>query len=397
MKYIIFSTEGIDLQRLYPFSLTRSVPDITLGMMSIRERWEKALQVSSFDENIPPNDIPAVRKTRKLNELAKTDTVYYIKANLLPSAGLLAKIKRLKPGDTVVSATNEVLVALLNVETIIKKDEIKKSRAGLVYHDLLRIEYPWDIFRLNREVLQYDFSVLTKGRKSTDLGKTSFLTNKKQIFVEEGAVVDHAFINATEGPVYLSKGALIMEGASIRGPVYVGKNAVVKMGARIYGATTIGPNCVVGGEVKNSVLFANSNKGHDGYLGDAVIGEWCNLGAGTSNSNLKNTAENITVHLQGQKYQAGLKCGVLMGDYVRTAINTSINTGTVIGISANVFGVGLTPKEIPSFAWGTNTGETYRFDKVIKDIRSWKGLKGEAMTKAEEKMITTIYKNLKKN
>lgn len=397
MKFIIFTQKDIDLQRLYPFTLTKNVQELTLGMMSVRQRWEKLLQVPSFDEEDSANYRLKIRKTLNISKLSKNDGAYYIKANLLPSAALLSKIKHLKPGEAIVSNKNEVLAALITQDGIDKAGNLKKPATRIVYHDLMRIEYPWDLFNFNRQVLVYDFSLLTKKRKSVSIESSNYISNKKQIFVEEGAVVHHTFINADDGPVYISKNALVMEGTCIRGPVFIGEGAVVKMGTRIYGATSIGANCVVGGEIKNSILSANSNKGHDGYLGDAVIGEWCNLGAGTSNSNLKNTADNIVVHLQGQKYEAGLKCGVLMGDFVKTAINTSINTGTVIGLGANVFGTGLTPKEIPCFAWGFNGNELFRFDKLIQSLASWKKLKGASLSDEETKMITTIYNNFKKN
>ncbi len=182
-----------------------------------------------------------------------------------------------------------------------------------------------------------------------------------------------------------------MEGATVRGPVAVCDEAVVKMGTRIYGATTIGPRCIAGGEIKNSVLFGHSNKAHDGYLGDAVIGEWCNLGAGTTASNVKNNASAVSVWTPKGELTVGLKCGVIMGDYTRTAINTSINTGTVIGVSCNVFGAGLLPKFIPSYSWGTDGIERYRFDKAITDIENWKALKGSGVSEAEKMVLKHIF------
>jgi UDP-N-acetylglucosamine diphosphorylase/glucosamine-1-phosphate N-acetyltransferase len=186
---------------------------------------------------------------------------------------------------------------------------------------------------------------------------------------------------------------MVMEGAAIRGPFGMGRDACLKMGARVYGATTLGPGCVAGGEIKNSVLFGYSNKAHDGYLGDSVIGEWCNLGAGTTNSNLKNNASDVRIWTPKGEMTAGKKCGVLMGDYSRTAINTSINTGTVIGVSCNIFGAGLAPKYIPSFSWGSEGVNRYEYEKAVVDIADWKLLKGVKITEDEKSILKYVFDN----
>src|SRR5215467_11739207 len=214
--------------------------------------------------------------------------------------------------------------------------------------------------------------MVTENRTSQPIPESVQFLNKTAIFIEPGAVLNHCILNASTGPIYIGKNSTIMEGAVIRGPFALCEGAVVKMGAKIYGATTIGPYSVVGGEIKNSVIQGYSNKAHDGYLGDSVIGEWCNLGAGTSNSNVKNNAGEVTVWNPATKgyIVAGNKCGLFMGDYSRSAINTSFNTGTVVGVSCNVFADGLSPKHIPSFSWGVK-GERYEFDKAIRDIANW--------------------------
>jgi UDP-N-acetylglucosamine diphosphorylase/glucosamine-1-phosphate N-acetyltransferase len=221
-------------------------------------------------------------------------------------------------------------------------------------------------------------------------------TNPSAIFIEEGALLQHCILNAAAGPIYIGKNAQVMEGATIRGPFALCEGAVVKMGARVYGATTIGPNCIVGGEVKNSVLFGNSNKAHDGYLGDSVIGEWCNLGAGTTNSNIKNTASEVKVwdEASNEFLTAGLKCGLLMGDYSRCSINTAFNTGTLVGVCANIFGAGLTPKVIRSFAWGTEGVKNYEFDKALEDIGNWKKLKNQSLSEREIQTLQHIFERI---
>lgn len=253
---------------------------------------------------------------------------------------------------------------------------------------------PWQIFLFNDEAIRLDFELICKGRHSQKISSTNSIISPDQVFVEEGAVVEHCIINASNGPVYIGRGTLIMEGTLIRGPVAICEGSVVKMGSRIYGGTTIGPNCIAGGEIKNSVMFGNSNKAHDGYLGDSVIGEWCNLGAGTSNSNVKNSAGDVKIwDAEQQAYViVGKKCGLIMGDYSRCSINTTFNTGTVVGISCNIFGSGFPPKYVPDFTWGA---EEYDLEKALRDIDNWKQLKGSEITENENELLRNIYLNKK--
>jgi UDP-N-acetylglucosamine diphosphorylase / glucose-1-phosphate thymidylyltransferase / UDP-N-acetylgalactosamine diphosphorylase / glucosamine-1-phosphate N-acetyltransferase / galactosamine-1-phosphate N-acetyltransferase len=234
--------------------------------------------------------------------------------------------------------------------------------------------------------------LITKGRKSQKISSGNNLTGSN-IFIEKSARVEHSYLNSEEGPIYIGKDVTIMEGSMLRGPIAICEGSTVKMGSKIYGATTIGPKCIVGGEIKNTIFFGNSNKAHDGYLGDSVIGEWCNMGAGTSNSNIKNNASPVMVWTPIGLKKAGLKCGVLMGDYSRTAINTSINTGTVIGVSCNVFGNGLTPKYVPNFSWGSDGVERYELEKAFSDIDAWKSLKDESVTESEKSILKHIFEH----
>ncbi|MDP4259087.1 MAG: putative sugar nucleotidyl transferase [Bacteroidota bacterium] len=263
-----------------------------------------------------------------------------------------------------------------------------------------QISHPWDIIRHNAQAIADDFALLTKDRTSQPIPPTVQSIRPENIFIEAGAILNYCTLNASAGPIYIGRNAEVMEGSLIRGPFALCEGAVVKMGAKMYGATTIGPYSTVGGEIKNSVIFGYSNKGHDGYLGDSVIGEWCNLGAGTSNSNLKNNAGEVKVWSPSRSafIAAGAKCGLFMGDYSRSAINTSFNTGTVVGVCCNVFGDGaggvgipgaLTPKFIPSFSWGFVA--KYEFDKAIRDIGNWKALKGQTLTDPEIQTLKRIY------
>jgi UDP-N-acetylglucosamine diphosphorylase/glucosamine-1-phosphate N-acetyltransferase len=213
----------------------------------------------------------------------------------------------------------------------------------------------------------------------------------ENIFIEDGAVLSGVHLNATEGPIYIGKNALLMEGAAIRGPFVLGEKSVVKMNACIYGATSVGPYCTIGGELKNSILFGYSNKSHEGYLGDSIIGQWCNIGAGTSNSNVKNTAGPIQIWNEYQKSweTIGNKMGMLVGDYTRFAIQSSINTGAYIGVSSNIYGNGLLPKMIPNFSWGVVKG--YVLENAIEDIQNWKKMKGFQVSEAEKQVLSTLF------
>ena len=234
--------------------------------------------------------------------------------------------------------------------------------------------------------------MITRKRKSKKISSTNTVIGKN-IFLEEGATVKHSILNASYGPIYIGKNAKVMEGCTIRGPFAMCEGSILKMGAKVYGATTLGPYCIAAGEIKNSILFGYSNKSHDGYLGDSVIGEWCNLGAGTSNSNIKNTAGNVKIWNDFKKeyISAGFKCGLLMGDYSRAAINTSFNTGTVVGVASNVFCNGFPPTFIESFSWGN---KKYELEKALEHIENWKKLKGHILTE-EEKNILSAYSSKK--
>ena len=257
-------------------------------------------------------------------------------------------------------------------------------------NDCRILQFPWQIFEYNKWAIEQDFEMITSGRESQEISSSNQLVNAENIFIEEGAIISHCILNATDGPIYIGKNAEVQEGCLLRGPLAICEKSRLKMGTKIYGATTIGPYCMAGGEIKNSILMNYSNKAHDGYLGDSVIGSWCNLGAGTSNSNLKNTAGTIKMWSRaGNEFMdAGTKCGLLMGDYSRSAINTSFNTGTIVGISCNIFGATIPPKFVDNFTWGN---EKYIFEKAIADINNWKKLKGFAITQEEINSLKKIY------
>jgi UDP-N-acetylglucosamine diphosphorylase/glucosamine-1-phosphate N-acetyltransferase len=346
----VFLTDKEIKDNLFPFTLIRSAADIRIGILTIREKWQAYLgkPVAMAD------DEPAI-----------PDHAMILSANIVPSK--------------------------IFIDSLFTEGKISDSPS---WSSVKIIQYPWHIFMWNDWAIREDFKLITEGRQSAPIPSSVHAVNPSDIFIEPGAKLSHCIINAETGPVYIGKNVEVMEGAMMRGPVALCENAVVKMGAKIYGATTIGPQSIVGGEIKNSVIFGYSNKSHDGYLGDSVLGEWCNLGAGTSNSNMKNNVSEIRMwnHAQKDMIIAGLlKCGLIMGDYSRSAINTSFNTGTMVGICSNIFGEGLMPKFIPSFTWGNKGLTRYEFDKAIQDIDKWKKLKNHGLTEKEKTRLKHIF------
>lgn len=389
MKKIVFTEEFCQPENLFPFTLTRQIQDIRVGILTIREKWELALGLDSADKN--EGDYKDLEQSVDIETAASEALIYLIHGNIIPTTKLVKQVKKLKAGDFISVPDRESVIYCISKNEIVDSNKIKVRKAIEYTDDFKEIKYPWEIFQMNKWAIEKDFEWITAGRRSQKISSTNRVTRAQNIFIEKGAKVEHCFINASDGPVYIGRNAELMEGAMLRGPVSIGEEAIVKMGTRIYGATTIGPHCVVGGEIKNSVFFGYSNKAHDGYIGDSVIGEWCNMGAGTSNSNLKNNASSVFIWTPHGPANVGLKCGVLMGDYSRTTINTSINTGTVVGVCTHVSGNGLTPKYIPPFSWGSEGVERYDFEKALKDIQSWKMLKGENLTDNEKTILQHIF------
>lgn len=393
MDKIIFTEEFCQPENLYPFTLTRHLQDIRVGILTIREKWEMLLQLPSFNKK--EDNYKDTPLSVTLPDALQDGDCYLIHGNVLPTPALIQAVQQLQHGQVITTIDGLHIIYKLSKQDINEQQQIKINQSVPFHQPLAVIQYPWDIFIKNDWAIREDFAAITHRRVSQPLPAFIQTQGTEHIFIEEGASIGAGVvINASTGPVYIGKNATIMEGTLIRGPFAIGENAVVKMGAKIYGATTIGPHSVMGGEIKNAVIFGHSNKAHDGYLGDAVIGEWCNIGAGVSNSNLKNTANDVYIWLPNGKQNAGKKCGVLMGDYARVAINTAINTGTVIGVGANVFTSGLTPKFIPSFAWGIDDTTRYDLNKALEHINNWKKLKGSSVTTTEKNLLHYIYNHI---
>jgi UDP-N-acetylglucosamine diphosphorylase / glucose-1-phosphate thymidylyltransferase / UDP-N-acetylgalactosamine diphosphorylase / glucosamine-1-phosphate N-acetyltransferase / galactosamine-1-phosphate N-acetyltransferase len=391
MNKIIFTEEFCQPENLHPFTLTRQIQDIRVGILTIRQKWEMALGMPSFDKW--EDDYKDLDRSIRIDKNIGDDTFFMIHGNVLPTDKVIKAVKKLKNGEFV-SVNDSAGIAFKFTKNEIKQPhKIKVTKAISVKDDIKSLSFPQHIFELNHYAIRNDFELVTGKRKSQTISKTNKVINPSQIFIEKGAKVEHSILNASTGPIYIGRDAEVMEGCIIRGPFALCEGACLKMGAKVYGATTIGPYSVAGGEIKNSVIFGYSNKAHDGYLGDSVIGEWCNLGAGTTNSNLKNNAADVKLWTPAGQINAGIKCGLMMGDYSRAAINTSFNTGSVAGVSSNVFGAGLTPKYIPNFAWGSDGVERYRFDKALSDIQNWKSLKGHIISENEKSILKYIFEH----
>lgn len=383
MQYIL--VDIADREQFYPFSLTRSLAECRVGLYSFQERWEKfiggeaGIYTASYLQVLYPSSF-----------LNGNNLHTYINITIVPNDQLISQIKGLKEGEKLISSSGKWIATKTKEKTIPKI--LLADLPPIAIEEVEWVENSIDLLKRHASFIRSDFKLATQNRHSQKVNDTNRLIQEDQIFIEEGATVLCSNLNASEGPIYIGREAVIMEGASIRGPFVIGNKAVVKMNTSIYGSTSIGPYCLAGGEIKNSIIMGFSNKGHDGYLGDSIIGFWCNLGAGTSNSNVKNSAGQVQLWNEAQQVwdTVGQKMGMLMGDYSRFAIQSSINTGSYIGVSANVFGNGLLPKNLPNFTWGTMPG--YVFEKVMEDIGNWKKMKGFEVTQEEQLVLEHLYK-----
>ncbi|RAJ02455.1 UDP-N-acetylglucosamine diphosphorylase/glucosamine-1-phosphate N-acetyltransferase [Chitinophaga skermanii] len=382
-NYILFDTPGRDL--LLPFTHTRPVAACSIGILTIQEKWEHWLQtpVSHFTAAYLQEKYPLHSNKEGLNVL--------INGHVMPTKELVAAIQNLQPGQELYKNKSLVVKSVTGEDffgAVAAADRL--DFAGEIY----RIDHPWDFIHLNDWAIREDFALLTAGRTSATVDPSNQVVNPSQIFIEEGASVTCSVLNATNGPIYIGKNALVMEGCLIRGGLGMKESAVMKMGTKIYGAVSLGKATIIGGEIKNAIFFDYANKAHDGYIGDAVIGEWCNLGAGTNCSNLKNNGKNVRIWMEakGEAWDAGLKCGVLMGDYSRAGINTMFNTGTVVGVSCNLFGGGFPGKYLRSFTWGGSaTTELYRLEEALRDAGSWMEFKKKTMQDSEKQILRYIF------
>jgi len=358
MNYILF--DGPARNQLLPFTYTRPVADIRVGILTIREKWEKYLLATTTTVT---EDYLSIKWP-----MVEMESNVMINASFCPTESLVEKIKSLKINEAIFK--EEALIAFFTKEN---QENIDLSTFDVLEfeEEVITIEHTWDIFAKNREAIVQDFKQLTKERASQPISKTNSIVAPDNIFLEEGAKLEFVTLNASSGPIYIGKNAEIMEGSMVRGPFALCDNATLKLGTKIYGATTVGPHSKVGGEVNNSVLFGYSNKGHDGFLGNSVLGEWCNLGADTNNSNLKNNYAEVRLwdYKTESFAKTGLQfCGLMMGDHSKCGINTMFNTGTVVGVNANIFGSGFPRNFVPSYSWGGHSGFTTYLTKKAFEV-----------------------------
>lgn len=382
MNYILF--DGTVRRALLPFTFTRPVADIRIGILTIREKWEKYMgqTITTLTEDYLSEKFPLVEMEENI----------MINASFLPDSPLVKLISGLK-GKEAIFYKDEV-IAYYSQDARKEMDFSTYSR--IEYEGpIFRIANTWDIFSKNAEALQADFDLITKGRKSAPISKTNDLICPENIFLEEGARVEFSMLNASEGPIYLGKDSEVWEGNLIRGGFALCERAVVKMGTMIYGATTVGPYSKVSGELSNTVIFGYSSKGHEGYLGNAVLGEWCNIGASSNNSNLKNNYAKVRLwnYATESFEQTGLQfCGLMMGDHSKTAINTMFNTGTVIGVNCNIYVPGFPRNFIPSFSWGGASGFTpYLPEKAFEAAKVMMERRGVQFNDMDAKILTHVY------
>lgn len=385
MNYILF--DGRERNKLLPLTFTRPVAEIRIGILTIKEKWERILKqrVSYRTEEYLCKKYPTII----------SDENIFINGSVFPTDDLISQINYLLPGQILKKEKVEIAIRPKTADL----DNIFNPAYQVirVTSDFLHIENTWDIFKINPQALLEDFTAITKERKSSGISDTNFIIgDPKNIFFEVGAKAEFVYLNTTDGPIYIGKNAEIMEGSKIRGPFALCENSIVKMGAKIYSGTTIGPYSKVGGEINNSVVIGYSNKGHDGFLGNSVIGEWCNLGADTNTSNLKNTYDFVRLWSYDANtfVSTGLQfCGLIMGDHSKSGINTMFNTGTVVGVSSNIYGSGFQRNFIPSFMWGGVNGlKKFNFIKSVEVAKAVFDRRNMVFDQTEEEIFTHVYK-----
>ena len=368
-----------------PLTFTRPVAEMRCGILTFSERWQKLLETSEISyltEDFLQEKFPKPEKKESL----------FIVPNFLPNENVLNQIKDLKLGEALVYE-NELLAAKVDMDNF-SLNQIEKMTD--IHEELLLFKQPTDLFSFNEKAIDFDFELLTKGRASQELSATNgFLGNAEDLFIEEGATIEFSTLNTKTGKIYIGKNAEVMEGCNLRGPIALCEDSKFNLGAKIYGATTIGPHCKVGGEVNNIVIFGYSNKGHDGFVGNSVIGEWCNLGADTNSSNLKNNYASVKLWNYRTKrfVDTGLQfAGLIMGDHSKTAINTQFNTGTVVGVAANIFKIGFPPNLIENFSWGGMKGdEKFKLEKAYEVAEKAMARRKVPFTENDRNILKYIY------
>lgn len=388
MNIILF--DGGYHQNLLPLTYTRPVGNLRIGIETINEKWQRFTSgtVSFLTEDYLSMKFPLVLEADNI----------LIYGGLCPDGELWDVIQGLEQGEAI-TKNDEIIACRVNKEQFAQftsSEEFEWKSYAEYEDEVVDVHNPWDLFSKNDRALALDFNKITKGRTSAKVSDSNTIIGD-QIFLEEGASVEGAILNSKSGPIYVGKDAEIMEGALVRGGLALCEHATLKMGAKVYGATTIGPHCKAGGEISNSILYAYSNKGHDGFIGNTVIGEWCNLGADTNTSNLKNNYGKVKLwSYENHRFKdTGLQfCGLIMGDHSKCGINTMFNTGTVVGVSCNIYGAGFPRNFIPSYTWGGALGMIeFRFNKATEVAVAMMGRRKIDFDQNEESILQWVYDN----
>ncbi|GGA76342.1 glucose-1-phosphate thymidylyltransferase [Flavobacterium palustre] len=387
MNYILF--DGPARNALLPFTFTRPVADILIGIMTIRQKWERYLgsTITTLTEEYLSAKYPMVELEENV----------MINASFLPNDVLAEMVSNLEPNQAIFKG--EEVIAFFTNDS---QEEVDFDNYEIIEYneDCLTVMNTWDIFSKNDAAIREDFEFLTEDRKSQPIPQSVNVISSENVFIEEGAQLEFVTLNASTGPIYIGKDTLIMEGSLIRGPFALCEGAVVKMGAKVYGATTVGTYSKIGGEINNSVLFGYSNKGHEGFLGNSVLGEWCNIGADSNNSNLKNNYDEVRLWSYETEgfAKTGLQfCGLMMGDHSKCGINTMFNTGTVVGVSSNIFGSGFPRNFVPSFSWGGAAGFTiYVTKKAFETAKLVMGRRNIEFDEKEAAILEHVFEETKK-
>ena len=383
IERLLFEDKNI-IKDFFPLTFTRPSAELRAGILTFSERWQRLLGITRVDY-LTADYLQGKYPYTGVSE----EVTLSIYANFLPTSRLLEQLRSLEVGESITYQGRTL--------AFVGKSITLSSIPPIEWEEpLVLFEKPTDLFTYNDKAIDFDFKLLTQGRTSAPLSPTNgFLGDKADLFIEEGAKVEFATLNCQKGKIYIGKDAEVMEGSHLRGPIVLCEHATVNMGAKLYGATTIGPYSKVGGEISNSVIWGYSNKGHDGFLGNSVLGQWCNLGADTNVSNLKNTYNTIQLwdYQKGGYSSSGLQfCGVLMGDHSKTAINTQINSGTTIGVFANLFSAGFPSKYIPNFAWGASA-DKYRLDEAFAVAERVMARRGIAFDEKEQDILQWLFDN----
>lgn len=388
---IVFSDRGKHL-KMAPLSLTRPVAHLRMGVLTFEERWKKLIQQCT-KHNFKTLYYTEDYLSKKYPMPTSGRDILLIDPLVVPDLDLVKKILNAVRGEGVFDKHDNLIAAYCNADDL----PLAPGKLDKVHTEQdCRIDHLWQLYQYNKEVLQADFALLSDNKKGKKISTSNTLIgDKKQVFIEKGAKVEGATINVEDGPVYIGENAEVMEGTLIRGGLALCNNAVLKMGAKIYGATTIGPYSKIGGEVNNSVFIGYSNKAHDGFMGNSVIGSWCNLGADTNTSNLKNNYSNLKIYsYASEKFeQTEIQfCGLIMGDHSKCGINTMFNTGTVVGINANIFGAGFPPKYVAHFYWGGKEKESvYELSKALEVAKVVFARRDIELTAEDENILTYFH------